>query len=282
MPCKMHHKIVVSMAVVSTIAGTGNTLLVHAHRLGEHHIDVIIAHPFASLLSSASSASAFSGSGIRTLGSQFRKRPQTLLMSSTLMEDQEVSAPPAPSEWDSELSGPPPPPVPPPFNVRELPGVTAPLGFFDPLGFTNDATEGKVRFYREVELKHGRVAMLAAVGFLLAEQFHPLWGGNIDSPSYLAFQQTGLQIAWPVVLLAIAIPETPSVFSFNSPFGGEPWSTRWDYEPGNLGFDPMKLKPADPKELKEMQNKELNNGRLAMLAAAGMIAQEFTTGAKLF
>jgi len=31
-----------------------------------------------------------------------------------------------------------------------------------------------------------------------------------------------------------------------------------------------------------MQTKELNNGRLAMLAAAGMIAQEFVTGQKLF
>jgi hypothetical protein len=31
-----------------------------------------------------------------------------------------------------------------------------------------------------------------------------------------------------------------------------------------------------------MQNKELNNGRLAMIAAAGMIVQELATGEKLF
>merc|ERR1711966_68313 len=60
------------------------------------------------------------------------------------------------------------------FNVKELPGITDPLGFFDPAGFTEGASEGKVRFYREVELKHGRVGMLAAVGFLVGEQFHPL------------------------------------------------------------------------------------------------------------
>ena len=30
------------------------------------------------------------------------------------------------------------------------------------------------------------------------------------------------------------------------------------------------------------QNKELNNGRLAMLAIAGMVVQEGITGAKLF
>merc|ERR1711933_608037 len=34
----------------------------------------------------------------------------------------------------------------------------------------------------------------------------------------------------------------------------------------------------DPEELKVLENKELNNGRLAMVSAAGMIAQELVTG----
>merc|ERR1719380_532150 len=130
--------------------------------------------------------------------------------------------------------------------AKSLPGVTGPLGFFDPLGFcsADDATEGKIKFYREVELKHGRVGMLAALGFLVGENFHPLFGGDIDVPAYLAFQQTPLQTFWPAVVFAIAIPEIFSVFS----------------------FDPLGLKPTDPAELKEMQTKELNNGRLAMIA----------------
>merc|ERR1712139_595317 len=180
------------------------------------------------------------------------------------------------------------PAAPAPFNGEEyaksLPGVTDPLGFFDPLGFcsADDATEGKIKFYREVELKHGRVGMLAALGFVVGENFHPLFGGDVDVPSYLAFQQTPLQTFWPAVVIAIAIPEVFSVFSFNSPFGGQPWSIRSDYESGDLGFDPLGLKPTDPAELKEMQTKELNNGRLAMIAAAGMIVQELATGEKLF
>merc|ERR1712087_958666 len=99
---------------------------------------------------------------------------------------------------------------------------------------------------------------------------------------YIAFQETPLQTFWPAVMLAISILEVFSVFSFNSPLGGEPWSIRSDHEPGNVGFDPLGLKPTDAKELKEMQTKELNNGRLAMLAAAGMIAQELVSGQKLF
>jgi len=40
------------------------------------------------------------------------------------------------------------------FDVKELAGVTEPLGFFDPVGFTEGKSEGKIRFYREVEIKH--------------------------------------------------------------------------------------------------------------------------------
>jgi hypothetical protein len=169
-----------------------------------------------------------------------------------------------------------------PFSLRSMPGVSAPLGFFDPLGFSTDASESKVLFYREVELKHGRVAMLAALGFLVGEQFHPLFGGEIDVPSYIAFQQTPLQTFWPVVTVPIAIFEVFSVFTFNSPFGGELWSTRTDYDSGNLGFDPLGLKPRNPQELFDMKTKEINNGRLAMIGIAGMIGQELATGEKLF
>merc|ERR1712205_229359 len=97
-----------------------------------------------------------------------------------------------------------------------LAGTTR-LGYFDPLGFSTDISGGKLLFYREVELKHGRVAMLAALGIVVGEQFHPLFGGDIDVPSYIAFQQTPLENFWPAVVTAIAIPEIFSVFTFQDP-----------------------------------------------------------------
>lgn len=51
-----------------------------------------------------------------------------------------------------------------------------------------------------------------------------------------------------------------------------------DYTPGDLGFDPLGLAPEDPEEFFEMQTKELQNGRLAMIAAAGFLAQEACDG----
>ena len=47
-----------------------------------------------------------------------------------------------------------------------------------------------------------------------------------------------------------------------------------DYEPGNLGFDPLGLKPTNPAALKDLQTRELNNGRLAMLSIIAFWLQE--------
>jgi len=170
------------------------------------------------------------------------------------------------------------------YKESILAGISAPMDFFDPLGFSTTVTAGKLLFYREVEIKHGRVAMLAALGILVGEAFHPLFGGNIDAPAAFAFQETPLQNFWPAVVAAIAIPEIYSVFTFQNPSlkGSTQWTMKEDHMPGDLGFDPLGLKPTDPAEFKEMQTKELNNGRLAMIAAAGMIAQELATGQKLF
>jgi hypothetical protein len=85
-------------------------------------------------------------------------------------------------------------------------------------------------------------------------------------------------------VFAIAIPEIFPVFSFRTPFkgdAGEKWAIRQDYVSGDLGFDPLGLKPTDAEELKAMQTKELNNGRLAMIGIAGMVVQELVTGQKL-
>ena len=162
-------------------------------------------------------------------------------------------------------------------------GISAPFGYFDPAGLGKKVSEQRAKYFRECELKHGRVAMLAAFGFPIAEHFHPLFGGNIDVPSYIAYQQTPLQTFWPVVLLYVGIVEIFSVFTFENPFGkGGFWTLKDDRVPGDFGWDPMDFYPTDPQGRIEMQTKELNNGRVAMIAVAGMVAQELATGAKLF
>merc|ERR1719284_514419 len=168
------------------------------------------------------------------------------------------------------------------YKKQFFAGVTAPMNYFDPLSFSTQTSAGKLLFYREVELKHGRVAMLASLGFVVGENFHPMWGGELDLPSAIAFQETPLQDWMPGLALLFAIHEFSSIWTFNSPFGGELWSIRSDYASGDLGWDPLGFKPKDPAALKEMQTKEINNGRLAMIAIVGMVGQELATGQKLF
>merc|ERR1712146_297651 len=128
----------------------------------------------------------------------------------------------------------------------------------------------------------GRVAMLGVLGFLTQEAFHPLFGGDIGGPAVKQFGAITRMAPtfWYPVLLAIAVAELGRArIGWQDPTsGGSMFSLRDGYEPGNLGFDPLNLKPGNPTELANMKYKELNNGRLAMLALAGFMAQELVNG----
>jgi Chlorophyll A-B binding protein len=64
-------------------------------------------------------------------------------------------------------------------------GAQAPLGFFDPLGLVADGDQAKFDRLRYVEIKHGRICMLAVAGYLTQEAGVRL-PGDIDY-SGLAF-----------------------------------------------------------------------------------------------
>ena len=53
-----------------------------------------------------------------------------------------------------------------------------------------------------------------------------------------------------------------------------------DYQPGDLGFG--LATNMDDEKFIDLSNKELNNGRLAMFGALGMMAQELVTGQPIF
>jgi len=192
------------------------------------------------------------------------------------------------------------------FDVRELGGLTDPnanllgfanvdpydLGYYDPAGLTIGASENKIRSYREAELKHGRIAMLAALGFAVGENYHPLYDGEIDGPSVYALQKS-FEIAPDTWLLPILFVITCEMISAAAVFrrSEDPFKTfelSSEYTPGDslaplgIRFDPLGLAPKDPEAFKEMQTKELNNGRVAMIASIIFFFQEAYTGKAIF
>jgi hypothetical protein len=160
-----------------------------------------------------------------------------------------------------------------------LPGAIAPVGMFDPLGFTKVTELSGTKRYREAEIMHGRVAMMAVVGYLIGENTPTMafgFGHPIIANDQL--KEIPTSILFPF-FLAINLAEAYRANKgWVEPGKGSLFTIRENYYPGDLGFDPLGLKPESAEEFALMQTKELSNGRLAMLAAAGFCAQELVNG----
>ena len=128
--------------------------------------------------------------------------------------------------------------------------------------------------------------MIAFLGILVGENFNPFFDGKITGPAIYQFQQADdiFSYFWVGVLFAIALVEGSNISNGweNSAEVSDREATiaqlKRDYVNGDLGFDPLGLTPADPDEFDELRTKELNNGRLAMIGVAGIVAQELING----
>jgi len=161
-----------------------------------------------------------------------------------------------------------------------LPGGDNILGEFDPLGFLDGKDKLEVYRLREAELTHGRVAMLASLGFLVQEKFHPLFSGD-GGPAIDQIPKLPIWL-WGVMLAGIGSAEQARIakgWAKLDPASNKAQSAlREGYYPGDIGFDPFNIRPKDATKLRLMQEKELSHGRLAMIAAAGFLAQEAVSG----
>lgn len=143
-------------------------------------------------------------------------------------------------------------------------GDTKPLGYFDPLKLS---TKKNSKYLREFELQHGRVAMLASV---LIPSFELMKPGTLGI-NFLSEMDFNSQLPfWYIMALAEFFRMKTG---WENPFGGKPLFTlREDFQPGNyLNYDVKNVS-------NYAFNSELNNGRLAMLAAAHIIGSELVTG----
>jgi hypothetical protein len=134
---------------------------------------------------------------------------------------------------------------------------------------------------REAEIKHSRLAMLAVVGWPLAELFDKdianLAGlpaaltKSGESPSVLNGGLDRIDTLYWVAVVALA-----GIVEIENQKVKE--NKGKAYSPGDCSFDPLGLYPKDSKSQFEMQTKEIKHGRLAMMAILGFVVQEALYG----
>merc|ERR1719507_777139 len=150
-------------------------------------------------------------------------------------------------------------------------GVQAPVGFWDPLGLAADGDAENFTRRRETEIKHGRISMLATMGYITPELIGKL-PGSLSPSKGLAFADVpnGLgaiskvpTLGWAQIVAYCAFCEVSGMNNRSE-------------APGDFGW--KVLTSADPEEKKKKLAAEIANGRLAMMAIIGMFFQDGLTG----
>eukprot|EP00567_Pseudictyota_dubia_P009793 CAMPEP_0197455722 /NCGR_PEP_ID=MMETSP1175-20131217/41440_1 /TAXON_ID=1003142 /ORGANISM="Triceratium dubium, Strain CCMP147" /LENGTH=219 /DNA_ID=CAMNT_0042989649 /DNA_START=677 /DNA_END=1336 /DNA_ORIENTATION=- len=148
-------------------------------------------------------------------------------------------------------------------------GAQAPLGFFDPFGITSGADQEKFDHYRWVELKHGRIAMLAVVGYLVTYAGIRFPGAG-DIPSGFAALdalpgQVVAQMGFTFFLMEAANSKAPGTYNgFEPEFMG-------DFRNGALDFGWDKQSDEWKRKKRAI---ELNNGRAAQMGILGLMVHD--------
>lgn len=145
-------------------------------------------------------------------------------------------------------------------------GDTDPTGYFDPLQLTQNLDDAGLKYLREAELQHGRIAMASMVALPLLDIYSDKIA--INSLSSLPVSD---QLSW---LTYFSFFEWARLISGYENFfkTGNIFKLTNDHIPGSF----LNKQPS-----KDIQEKELNNARLAMIGSLGYIAQEFVTGEKI-
>merc|ERR1711985_92900 len=152
-------------------------------------------------------------------------------------------------------------------------GVQPPLGYWDPLGFSADGDIYSFRRRRSVEIKHGRICMLATMGYITPEITGKI-PGYLSPSAGLKFEDIPNGLAAISKVPTVGWAQIAAYFGFCEFSGGFE-----DYKTGTPGDYGLKvLTSADPAEKTKKLSAEIANGRLAMVAIIGMFFQDGLTG----
>jgi light-harvesting complex I chlorophyll a/b binding protein 1/light-harvesting complex I chlorophyll a/b binding protein 4 len=173
-----------------------------------------------------------------------------------------------------------------------------------PLGalILEDAQPTATKWFQNAEIKHGRIAMVATIGYLVQKWgvHMPLYlgptGSNVFHPesdtAWLLSSTSGVtfsDLAHAAPLDAIQMVPAAGfaqIFFVAGWFESVAYYRQWVQEspiPGDYGYDPLGFTKReggwDSKELTSLRLKEIKNGRVAMLTIAAWVSEEMIPGA---
>jgi len=129
-------------------------------------------------------------------------------------------------------------------------GVQSPVGFYDPVGFTADGDVAAFRRRRSVELKHGRISMLACMGFMTPE-ITGKWPGYLSPSLDLKFADIPNGLAAFSKMPALGWAQIAAYMGFCELSGGFD-----DYRTGTPGDYGWKaLTSSDPAEREKVASR---------------------------
>ena len=143
------------------------------------------------------------------------------------------------------------------------------LGFFDPLGLLADEDQERFDRLRYVEIKHGRVSMLAVVGYLVTAAGIRFPGAESIPDGLAAFPAMHTTPEGKVVLLQMLAFFAVAEMVNRDAFGKAEFIG--DFRNGALDFGWDKFD--DATKLRK-RNTEINQGRAAMMGITGLITHE--------
>lgn len=144
---------------------------------------------------------------------------------------------------------------------------------------TPEEVELTMNFMRAAELKHSRLAMLAVVGWPLAEilQSSLPFGGLAFTDGRAPVITNGLAAYTPFMLIVLGVASYFELQSVDDVYQTYLSAPTKKYIPGDFGFDPLQLEDKVSSMIDQRSN-EIYNGRLAMLAITGFAVQESLWG----
>lgn len=175
------------------------------------------------------------------------------------------------------------------------------VGFYDPLAladadFWGQGSEATIGFLRHAEIKHGRVAMAAFVGYCVQSNFHFPWAETLAGAAHPStdlspeaqWDAVPVGAKWQIFTLISALELWDECGGGSMPHymsGRQPGKyPTFQLFRDNIHFvldlyDPFGFNKKMSEETKEKRLKmEINNGRLAMLGIFGFLSADAVPG----